>query len=357
MSPKDWDEEDVPEPGIRGKVRSRATKKNKPRSIQSEYLPDAEANAVVTEVHPKLCKVRLDTGGGDLLCSYRRVDVLYRAIGVFRERSPVAVGDRVKVSALGSRDGVVEGVTSRKNALWRMAPGDRESVIHVVGANLDGVVLVTSTHEPQFIRGVVDRYLIACLREGIPVVLVVNKMDLEREVGAEHEWDLYRELNLAEVIEASVKTGMGYEKIRERLATGTWLFCGHSGVGKTSLLRKLLAHDVGQVGQVNLQTGKGRHTTTSSFLYEAPEGGARWIDTPGVREFALSGMDPAVLADHFPEFQGLACTARGCNHLKQEECNAWGLARHASYLKIREDLTESAPGPRDTAYGPTRPGT
>jgi ribosome biogenesis GTPase len=115
-------------------------------------------------------------------------------------------------------------------------------------------------------------------------------------------------------------------------------FCGHSGVGKTSLLASLLENrEIGKIGEVNSATGKGRHTTTGSIMLAGPEQSS-WIDTPGVRQFGLA-VPADKLREYFPEFLGLDCSNKGCMHYNEEGCNARALSRYQSYRRIFESLS------------------
>jgi ribosome biogenesis GTPase len=112
-------------------------------------------------------------------------------------------------------------------------------------------------------------------------------------------------------------------------------------VGKTSLLNTLTGGQVGEEGTVSDVTGKGRHTTSSAVLLDGPGEGTLWIDTPGVREFGLSDVDPDRLHEFFPEFsqpQKLGCVQADCRHSEEEGCGAHGLARYGSYRRIRDSL-------------------
>src|SRR5690606_19817392 len=104
--------------------------------------------------------------------------------------------------------------------------------------------------------------------------------------------------------------------------------------------RELLGQEIGRIGDVNTVTGKGRHTTTSAVLYEA--GGFRIIDTPGVREFCLIDVEPDDLKLLFPEMRELQCQNKFCAHENEEGCQARGLPRYESYLRILESLKEAA---------------
>jgi ribosome biogenesis GTPase len=275
--------------------------------------------------------------GREPLCAYRRAKVIRGAKSSTdeRERSPVAVGDRVRVSTTGSRDGVVEGVCARRNRLARPAPGRDEKNVHVLVANVDCVAVVASAANPEFSPGLVERFVIAAQAEGIPPILCVNKVDL-LPAGQARPWSIYRELGY-EVVECSVRSGVGIVELRARLLDRAVAFCGHSGVGKTSLLRALIGEEIGRVGDVSDATGKGRHTTTGAVLLHGP-GRSRWIDTPGVREFGLLGLTPERLREFYPELASLACTQAVCGHLDEPDCQARGLPRYPQYRRILESL-------------------
>lgn len=313
---------------------AKAAKERKVSHARAEELPPERANATVVEVYPNQCRVRLDADGARLLCPYRRMGVQKKSR--VRERTFVAVGDRVVVSATGSQDGVVEGVCRRLNKLSRPAPGREEGALeHVIAANLDRVVIVASCREPRFSPGLVDRFLVAVQAAGISPVICLTKVDL-REPGSPDEWDLYRKLGFA-VFEVSAKTESGISELKALLTGKRVLFCGHSGVGKTSLLRALLGEEIGRIGDVSLATGKGKHTTTSTVLLGGPEGSS-WMDSPGLREFGLLEVKESDLHRYFPEFQDLGCFHAGCTHTGEERCNARELPRYASYLRMFRSL-------------------
>jgi ribosome biogenesis GTPase len=323
--------------GQRSKFSSRAHKDRQMKVGKSKRLDPGEANATVAEVFMKMCRVRLDSNGQSLLCPYRRADVYHGSGDTgFRERTPVAVGDRVKVTAYGSKDGVVDGVCERGNFLVRQAPGREEGVVHVIAANLDLLVIVVSVIEPAFSPGLVDRYLIGAREAGIPVLICLNKADL-LEPGQPRPTDLYASLGY-EIAEVSAKAGLGIGPLRERLTGIRVAFCGHSGVGKTSLLQKLLESEVGRVGVVNSVTGKGKHTTSGAYLFDGP-GGAFWIDTPGVRGFGLVRIQPETLREYFPDLNQAGCEISECLHQQEPGCRAKTLPRWESYTRIHDSLT------------------
>jgi len=297
-------------------------------------------NGTVMEVHPKLCRVLLDDPNTQpLLCSYRRAKVYTRGKQELKERSPVVVGDRVEVKVLGSKDGVIEGIEPRKNELYRHAPGKEGAVIHVLAANVDLLVIVTSVKDPDFNVGIVDRFLIAALQNQIPSMIVTNKVDLiEGRTGL---WDVYRSLSM-KTVGVSVKTGEGIEELKESIRNKLTVFCGHSGVGKTSILRNILNQDIGKIGAVDVR-GKGKHTTSSAVLYSSLVNNERVkvIDTPGIREFSFFDIEIIELKKYFPEFEKYQCADYECIHdLNSENCGVKETPRYQSYLKILETLRE-----------------
>lgn len=307
------------------------------RESKARPIPRENTNATVAEVFPNQARVRLDEGA-EMVCNYRRSAVIGAAAsGEWRERSPVAVGDRVSVERVGGQDGVISGVASRETQFLRPAPG-REEVVHVIAANVELLCIVGSAGHPPFSAGLVDRFLIASEVGGLRPVLIVNKIDLF--AGGDRPWELYRGLGV-EVLEVSAKSKTGIDDLKALLLSRKVVFCGQSGVGKTSLLSTLMDREVGRVGELSEATGKGRHTTTGALLLDADQG-SQWVDTPGVREFGLIGVEPDRLREYFPEFGSLACQKDGCLHDQDTEddvaCEANSLARYPSYRRILESL-------------------
>lgn len=313
----------------------------KKKSPKAAFLPPDQGNATVIEVYPKQARVVLDLSSStSLLCGYRRAQVIQSNENV-RERSPVAVGDRVLIAQLNPQDGIIEGICARRNSLARPAPGkeqkkDESIILHVVAANVDLLVIVASVSSPEFSPGLVDRYIIAAQAAGIPSLICITKTDLLAP-GSPRPWQEYQKIGYP-LYALSVVAGDGVNELLPELEGKTVVFCGHSGVGKTSLFRKILDQNVGKTGEVSESTGKGRHTTTSSILYQ--KGNSKWIDTPGIREFGLIGVTSENISTYFPEFKSLACTARGCSHIGMADCQATELFRYPSFLRIHESLLE-----------------
>ena len=280
-----------------------------------------------------------DTGGWHDATVPSRLRGPRRALG-----NAVVTGDRVRVAWDGERM-VVEEVEPRRNAFSRRAAGEREEE-QVVAANLDQVFVVASLTRPEFRHGFVDRVLVQCARAGIPAVIALNKVDLDDHHEADAILAEYTRAGVAGLATCAT-SGRGVEDVRERCRDRRSLFVGHSGVGKSTLLMGLMPHETIARGDVNEVTGKGRHTTTAAVLYR-PEPALELIDTPGVRAFALWGVDADELGEYFPELQPLlgGCRFGDCRHDREPGCSLRaavergdvGERRFASYCKLRDEI-------------------
>jgi len=286
-------------------------------------LPAAEGNATVAEIFPNRAAVRADGETAPSLCEYRMIAPAGERRP--RERSPVCVGDRVRVEA-----GVIVGRGARRNRLTRCAPNSRDPLLHVIAANVDCLVVVAAAREPEFTAGIVDRFLVAAHTQDIRSILCVNKADL-LEPGRQRPWSHYPSAGVM-VVETSAREGLGLADLSELIRGKTTVFCGHSGVGKTSLLRRLLGDEnYGRVHAISEKSGMGRHTTSGAVLMPGPHG-ASFIDTPGVTNFGLIEITPDGLLAHFPELHAAAeqC-GEDCTHDEEPACALRGLSRYASY--------------------------
>lgn len=231
----------------------------------------------------------------------------------------VATGDRVRWRPTQQGGGVIEEVLPRKSALSRAA-GLEKAREEVIVANLDQVVVVFSVCKPPFDPFMLDRYLVACEAAKLPVVIVINKVDL---LGAEEEreaMELYRRIGYR-LLYTSALTGEGVEVLRVTLRGKVSALTGPSGVGKSCLLNALWPHLNLEVGEISAFHQRGKHTTVVAQLL-TPEPGTYVADTPGLRQFHLWNVDPKQLASLFPEmapYQG-QCRFSPCTHRHEPDC-------------------------------------
>ncbi|MFN2237964.1 MAG: ribosome small subunit-dependent GTPase A [Thermoanaerobaculia bacterium] len=295
-------------------------------------------SGMVVGIWAKGCEVVVE---GELL------DCVFSPAVKLDDENDLAVGDRVNVRREPGRN-VVTSIEERSTLLSRPDPLHKHRE-RVIATNIDLVVHVASVIEPPLRAGLVDRFLIAIQRGGAAPLVVVNKIDL---APSDLREDLLSPLEPCRAIGIpilllSTKTGEGLEELRQRLLGRTSVFAGHSGVGKSSIIRALKPEVTIRVGGISAKRGTGRHTTTRVTLYELGSE-TRVIDTPGIREFGLWQVDPGELRFYFPEFEPLAvkCRFNDCLHIEEPDCaikpeverETISPERYASYVKIVEEL-------------------
>lgn len=267
----------------------------------------------------------------------------------------VAVGDRVefrpKASETDMAEGVIVRVEERRTSLVRRREVRRnrsKEKEQVIVANIDQLVLITSFDDPPFNSRLLDRYLVFAESEMLPLLIVVNKIDLDEEGMVEDDLEVYRELG-CNICLVSAEDGRGIEELRELLRDRMSAFSGHSGVGKSTIINQLVGREELRTAETSNKTGKGVHTTTSSAMFPLP-GGGYVIDTPGIREFNLSGITRENLRFYYTEFLRYMpeCAFSSCSHTVEPGCaviaavesEAIDAGRYESYLALLDSLDE-----------------
>jgi ribosome biogenesis GTPase len=283
----------------------RPRRHTRPRTKERPRYDDAADGFVVTVDRGRYT---LSVGG------VRVVAMKSRPLG----RKAVVVGDRVRVvgdvsGADGSLARIVE-VADRVTVLRRTADDD-DPVERIVVANASQLVVVTALADPEPRPRLIDRALVAAYDAGMTPLLCLTKADL---ADPETLLSTYRSLGVPWVV---TRKGGDLGELSERLVGRSSVLLGHSGVGKSTLVNALVPDAHREVGHVNAVTGRGRHTSTSAWMLELPEGG--WIiDTPGIRSFGLAHVQPEHLIEAFPDLDEMTedCP-RGCTHGDDEpEC-------------------------------------
>lgn len=269
---------------------------------------------------------------------------LFRDLAGFTK--PVAVGDRVLVER-AERGWAVSAVQPREAWLSRrVAESDKEQIII---ANVEMVVVVDAVAEPPFRPRFTDRVLVAAERGGFEGLILMNKVDLIQDRSPFEDYAaLYRSLGYG-VCFTSTLTGEGLPEVRERLRDKISVFTGHSGVGKSTLLNAVQPGLGLQAREVSRKGQRGRHTTTAVSLLQLEIGGYV-ADTPGLRSFAIAGLEPSDIAIFFPDLAPFVddCRFSGCTHDHEPECAVMAAAergeidprRFESYLRILHGLDE-----------------
>ncbi len=240
--------------------------------------------------------------------------------------NPVAVGDRVRYELEGEatleHPAVIKEVLPRDNYLIRRSTNLSRQA-HVIAANLDQAVVVVSLYFPEVKLPFLDRILVTCEVYKVPVLIVLNKVDLYREEAREQLEYLRKIYEGAgyPVLETSARSGEGVEALRERCRGRVNLITGESGVGKSSLIKALdpsLDPKVGRISDVHLQ---GKHTTSLYEMYRLASGGYI-IDTPGLRGFGLVDLEKEEISKYFPEMLAVTdrCRFVPCTHTHEPGC-------------------------------------
>lgn len=316
--------------------------KRRRKSLAVDPTPDPveTEQGLVVWVGGGLCQVEL--AQQELLCSIRRALELEQG----DYANVVAVGDRVLVSQSNAEQGVIEAVLPRSSMLIRPDVGQRH-LSQVLVANIHQVLVVASWRNPHWWPELIDRYLIAAARNDLTPVICLNKVDLADDpTDYESALQPYRDLDYTLIFTSTV-TGQGLAQLNALLHQQTTVLAGLSGVGKSSLVKSVQADFDLRVGQVNEDKGQGRHTTTQATWFKLDGGGAI-IDTPGIREFGLVGLDPAALGYFYPEIAAHAheCRFKNCTHRHEPDCAVKvaveraqiSTVRYENYLKIYESL-------------------
>jgi ribosome biogenesis GTPase / thiamine phosphate phosphatase len=263
--------------------------------------------------------------------------------GALRHESPLwpAVGDWVTLRADGP---VIERVLDRRTTLSRRQPG-RDAREQVLAANVD-VLFIVSGLDRDYNPRRLERYLVVARESGARPVILLNKADLADELRFDLDEVVRRTKALAGeaiVLPLSAMTDRSLDALAAELAPGeTAAMIGSSGVGKSTILNRLLGIEQQRTSAVRAGDHRGRHTTTVRELFMMPAG-SLLIDMPGLREVQLWAYDEAVDAG-FRDIQELAaaCRFRDCTHLGEPGCavlNAgFDEARLASYQKMRREL-------------------
>ena len=272
----------------------------------------------------------------------------FRLRGI-RSTNPIAVGDRVE-----TRDGFITEIEDRRNYIIRKSINlSKQS--HIIAANVDQALLVVTVVKPETSTTFIDRFLASAEAYRVPVILVFNKTDLLNEEERHYQEmmiSLYETIGY-ECHAISALEGDGLEALKEKLTGKITLLSGNSGVGKSTLINRILPHANLRTAEISDAHNTGMHTTTFSEmipLTDQPTAG--WlIDTPGIKGFGTFDMEREELTSYFKEIfeYSKQCRFSNCTHthepgcavLKAVEDNYIAQSRYQSYLSMLDDKDEN----------------
>jgi len=254
-----------------------------------------------------------------------------------------AVGDRVLVTRQSEGTGSIESIEPRSRSLVRLDPRPQGVYQQVILANPDQAVFVFACARPTPRLRMLDRFLVIAERQGLPAIIVANKIDLVGRTQAGEMFGFYPTIGYP-VIYSCANSGDGVDELRERLKGKISALAGPSGVGKSSLLNAVQPGLGLAVREISEAFQKGRHTTTVRQLFPLEQGGYV-ADTPGMRSLALWDTQPEELDGYFPELAPLVehCQFSDCNHKTEPGCAVRAAVeagivrpeRYDSYLRLR----------------------
>lgn len=274
---------------------------------------------VVIKVTGSWHEVRLDDGttiSGRITGKLRLEDI--------NTTNPVGVGDHVTIEyeADDQTRGIISEVLPRRNYIVRQSPR-RKHDLHLLAANVDQAILVTTLIQPMLKMGFIDRFLLMTEPHNIPVVIILNKSDL----FSDEEWEIFGGLKIMyeeigySVISCSSFTGEGLDEIKSILKDKTSMVAGQSGVGKSTLINTLQPGLGLKTDEISDYSGKGQHTTTFAEMFPLDIGGFI-IDTPGIKMLSYNNLEPLDVAHNFREFFELSSSCRfpNCLHIEEPAC-------------------------------------
>lgn len=274
----------------------------------------------------------------------------FRLKGI-RSTNPVAVGDRVTILTNQEGTAFITHIDDRRNYIIRRS-SNLSKQSHIIAANVDQAFLIVTINYPETSTTFIDRFLATAEAYSVPVVLVFNKTDRlspeERHIQ-KMMVDLYDGIGYT-CREISAATGEGVDVLEPLLIDKITLFSGNSGVGKSTLLNRLIPGVQLRTAEISDAHNTGMHTTTFSEMLRLPCGG--WaIDTPGVKGFGAYDMEPEEICSYFREIFRFSanCRFNNCTHTHEPNCavieavknHYIAESRYNSYLSMLDDKDES----------------
>ena len=265
--------------------------------------------------------------------------------------NPLAVGDRALIEENPEGISFIYEIEDRKNYIVRRS-SNLSKQSHVIAANVDEAFLIATVNYPITTTTFIDRFLVSSEAYRIPVSLFFNKTD---RYGKDDLAYMHALIRLYETIGYSCyKMSATHDRdlsfMKDLVKDKIVLLSGHSGVGKSTIINRLVPDANRKIREISEYHNKGMHTTTFSEMIALPEGGYL-IDTPGVKGFGVFDMEGVEISHYFPEIFRFSsdCKFNNCSHRKEPGCAVLKAleshyiseSRYRSYLNILEDKNEN----------------
>lgn len=250
----------------------------------------------------------VNTGERDYICKAR---------GIFRKDKTIPyVGDRVTIEPIDEKEAVITEIHQRRNQLIRPPI-----------SNVDSIIVVMAAKQPEPNLAILDKFTVMAEQKHTDVIICLNKIDLAKQDFITTFETIYKPLY--PLICLSARTGEGIPELKAIIGQRTCALAGPSGVGKSTILNKLMGHSMAETGEVSEKSKRGKHTTRHVELFPTDLGG--WIfDTPGFTSFDVLEAEEAELAHLYPEMVPLLgrCRFDNCRHISEPDC------------RVREGVTQ-----------------